>query len=146
MYDKMLFLQTAYLQMMRFNNPCDGKKNGHLYWVTGLQKMYKAWLNLKTLIFHCGNWIVFGAISVQSNSEERFITMPISGHTQLAKSILFDMWHVTSICEWLLFHLWVCLRCGGWQARMVQEPQGREGGSVYVLGTRAVVLISPQAW
>lgn len=80
----------------------------------GLQKIHKAWnakkmcfdktwLNLKTLIFYYGNGIVFGTVSEPSHSmhrrEECFITMPISDHTPVAKSILFDMWHVAPVCE-----------------------------------------------
>lgn len=62
-------------------------------------------LNIKRVIFHCG-WYFGCFLSRASLRAECFSKMPISDRAPLAKSILFDMWHVTPICEELLFHLW----------------------------------------
>lgn len=51
-------------------------------------------------------WYFGCFLSRASLRAECFSKMPISDRAPLAKSILFDMWHVTPICEELLFHLW----------------------------------------
>lgn len=93
---------------------------------------------------------LFGSISEPSNSMQRGALYYDANIWSHPTSQIHIVWYVT--CN---PNMWVitvsslgCLRCGGWQGRMVQEPQGREGerlcsgnqDSFYM-----VVLISPQA-